>query len=368
MAWFQKFLGLGKKENTLLTLKLRLNRWRHFLRSEWLCNRLLDDLKEKRQGEYIFDRQYIFSTVGRIFQQAYQAAYDGTLLGQDPDGGLYHRLDQLKEETLSFLSDYPKGKTTPRGNLLSPPPGLGTITAGDRPSEEEEDLDQEPEFQMLKGAIKILDSGDGPNNTLSLKSVEEVQNLRSALRWIHEQVLNQLIKPEDVQHWVSTGLAVAWGDKNTGPGYVIDLGRETTQGNGKANKSEPQASRLISFRSWSLVQEAVTALVRDRTGESRMEPWPLFFILNENALFLFSSSSGAVILLDLVLTNVRELNHLFFRWQKGSDDAPWVPKPAPSRDWTYQEDGRVYEWAAFQRPPKEMEGYVIQLGQKLDFQ
>ncbi len=98
-----------------------------------------------------------------------------------------------------------------------------------------------------------------------------------------------------------------------------------------------------------------------------METRPLF-ILNENALFLFSSSAEAVLLLDMVLTNVRELNHCFFRWQKGSDNGPGVPKTIPSWDWTYQEDGQVYEWVAFQRPPKEIEGYVIQLGQKLDFQ
>jgi hypothetical protein len=360
MAWFQKFLGLGKKENTVLTLKLRLNRWRHFLRSEWMCDRLLDDLKEKSQGEYIFDRQYIFSTVGRIFQQAYQAAYDGTLLGQDQDSGLYHRLDQLKEETLSFLSNYPKGKVTPRGNQLSSQSRSGTITGGDSSSEEGQDLDLEPEFQMLKGAIKILDSGDGHNNTLSLEKIEKVQDLRRALRWTHEQVLNQLINPEDVQHWVSTGLAVSWGDKKTGPGYAIDLGKETTQGNTKVNKSDG----AISFTPWPQVQEAVTALFRDRTGDSRMEIRPLFFILNENALFLFSSSSAAMIFLDLVLTNVRELNHCFFRWQKGSEESSFLPKTIPSWDWTYQEDGKVYEWVAFQRPPKEIEGTVIELGQK----
>ena len=98
-----------------------------------------------------------------------------------------------------------------------------------------------------------------------------------------------------------------------------------------------------------------------------METRTLFFILNENALFLFSSSAKDMIFLDLVLTNVRELNHFFFRRQKGSNDAPLTLKTIPSWDWTYQEEGRVYEWVAFQRPPKEIEGYVTQLGQKWPF-
>lgn len=362
MAWFQKFLGLGKKENTVLTLKLRLNRWRHLLRSEWICDRLLDDLKEKSQGEYIFDRQYIFSTVGRIFQQAYQAAYDGTLLGQDQDIGLYLQLDQLKEEALSFLTDYSKGQGFSRANALPPSLGSGTITNGERIAEEGTDLDQEPEFQMLKGAIKILDSGREKEKTLSPETMEETQTLRTALRCTHEQVLSQLINPEDVQHWISTGLAVPWGDKNR-PGYGIDLGRETVQGKTRTNT----LLAPHSFTAWPLVQDIVTALFGEGNGGSRIETRSLFFILNENALFLFSSSGGDMILLDLVLTNVRELNHFFFRRQKGSDDPHLTLKTTPSWDWTYQEKGRVYEWVAFQKPPKEIEGTMTQLGQKWPF-
>jgi hypothetical protein len=353
MAWLQKVLG-GKKENAALTLKLRLNRWRHFLRTEWACQRLLDDLKEKSQGEYIFDRQYIFSTVSRIFQQAFQAAYDGTLLVQKSEAGLYFRLDQLKEEAMSFLSGYSRGKTISKNNGADKNPVTQPSSAEGQDLEEWLDLDQEPEFQMLKGVIKILDSNHGNDKLLPAEKNEGGQNIRTALQWIHEQVLSQLIHQEEVKHWLSTGLAVSRIDEKPGPFQVIDLGKEANLGH--------RHKESFSFPAWSLVEEALSTLLKNGPGDSGK--WPLTFlvILNESAVFIMGSSSGTRLFLDVVLTNVRELNHFFFRLQKDSETGPGVIKTTISWDWTYQRDGEVFEWAAYQKPAREIEGYVIQLG------
>ena len=71
MLWFGRRRE-KKKEGALLHLKLRLNRWRHLLRAEEFFLTQLTDMEQKLSGDYILDRQYILSGVGRLFQQAYQ--------------------------------------------------------------------------------------------------------------------------------------------------------------------------------------------------------------------------------------------------------------------------------------------------------
>lgn len=106
--------GLGswmerkKKEEVLLTLKLRLNRWRHFLKAEEACLDSLSDMGEKLSGEYLFDRQYLFSSLGYIFQKAYQVAYDtGILWDPREEVRMYSWLDRLREQMISFLKNWP---------------------------------------------------------------------------------------------------------------------------------------------------------------------------------------------------------------------------------------------------------------------
>jgi pyruvate,water dikinase len=107
-------LGLGswmerkKKEEVLLTLKLRLNRWRHLLKAEEAFLDSLSDMCEKLSGEYLFDRQYLFSSLGYIFQKAYQAAYDtGVLWDPREEVRMYSWVDRLRERTTSFLKNWP---------------------------------------------------------------------------------------------------------------------------------------------------------------------------------------------------------------------------------------------------------------------
>lgn len=352
MSWFQKFLGLGKRDNTLLTLKLRLNRWRHFLRTEWSCGLLLDDLEEKSRGEYIFDRQYVFSTVGRIFQQAYQVAYDGTLLVRSPAGEFYLWLDRQKEKTLSYLSQFSRGEKGANLVLLKAH-SEGRSPYGEA-SEAEPDLDQEPEFRMLRGVIALLqgEEEEGPG----ADRLEKIKNIRHALRWTHEQVLGELINRETVRQWVEAGLAVPRGENPSDPFYVIDLGGELSLGGPAAREEASRHEGGRSLSTWPMIREVMASFATSLSGDWQKSGWSLCFIVNENSLFLYGTSNESAILADMMLTNVRELNHFLLRWQTGFEESP-VSKPLPPWAWTYRQEGRVYEFAAFKKPPREIESY-----------
>jgi hypothetical protein len=355
VSWFQKFLGLGRKENTLLTLKLRLNRWRHFLRTEWACGRLLDDLAEKSRGEYIFDRQYVFSTVGRIFQQAYQAAYDGTLLDGKSDGELYAWLDGQKEKTFSYLSRFSRGDRSAAPAPQASPAGLGS--GAGRTPEAEPDLDQEPEFRMLRGVIALLEGSEGLGNGAGTDQLENIKTLRAALRWTHEKVLGELISRETVRQWVEAGLAVPRGEKPSDPFYVIDLGGDRSSASLASREGFSLKETEKGLSPWPMIQEVLASFPAPPTGNGKTPGWSLCFIVNENALFLYGYNGEAVILLDMMLTNVRELNHFLLRWQTGSGGEIPGLKTLPSWAWTYCQEGKVYEFAACNKPPREIESY-----------
>ncbi|MFH0786746.1 MAG: hypothetical protein V2B13_03920 [Pseudomonadota bacterium] len=365
MSWFQKFLGLGKKGDTVLTLKLCLNRWRHFLKTEWACGRLLADLREKHRGEYIFDRQYVFSTVGQLFQKAYQMTYDGLILREDQEMGLYLKLDQLKENTQAYLSGFTRGGGNPACSPAFEQRGKGAGEGKGGPLEEGEDLDQEPEFQILKGVIELLDT-TGPNaGNPWPEKIEEVLNLRMALRFAHEQVLQQFIKPEVLQHWITTGIALPLSDTGDLPLYVIDLGKQTVSDRDKPRKTQQFEEALASCKLWPLFYGGLSLSSKGSPREQRKERPPLFVMVSENSLFLYGSSPGGTLILDMVLTSVRELNHFFFRWQAGSGDSPFIRNLNSLWEWTDQQEEKVYELAAFQKPPKEIERYGTQIGQGL---
>ncbi len=359
MSWFQKFLGVGKKGDTVLSLKIRLNRWRHFLKTEWACDRLLSDLKEKVQGEYIFDRQYVFSTVGQLFQKTYQMTYDGMILREEAETGLYLKLDQMKENAQAYLSGFSKGGGTPAVSPVSKPTETGGL------QQASEDLEQEPEFQMLKGVIELLDpSGPNTGNPWPEK-IEEVLNLRMALHFAHEQVLGQFFEPESWQHWITTGLALPITVAEDFPWYVVGLGGRSSLN--KNNLREPNLleESLASYKPWTLFHKGVSDSLITYHEKQRKEDPPLFLIVSENSLFLYGVSLEGTLILDMVLTNVRELNHFFFRWQAGPVDSLFIRNLSTLWDWTGQQGQKVYELAAFQRPPMEIEKYLTQLGQGL---
>jgi hypothetical protein len=367
MTWLQKLLGSGKREDTVLTLKLRLNRWRHFLRTGSDCLGLLADLREKCQGEYIFDRQYVFSTVGQIFHKAYQMAYDGMILRKNRETALYLWLDQMQEKTQALLAGF-SGNRGIRKEI--PPSGsLGPVTpqGGQETLKESEDLEQEPEFQMLQGILDLLDpSGPGGERPCPIK-IEGAQDLRGALRWAHEQVMARLIHPEDLQHWLKTGPAVLIKDREDFSFYVIDLEEGSSRNHPPFSKTGQAGSDLPSYRPWSLFHHGFSAALEDRPKDRIKKGGPFFLFISENSLFLYNSSSEGAVFLDMVLTSVRDLNHFYFRWQAGLDDSSIIRALGERWEGTYRQDEKIFELAAFQRPPKEIEKFANQAGQALAF-
>lgn len=360
MSWFRKFLGVGKKEDTVLILKIRLNRWRHFLRTEWTCSRLLADLKEKYEGEYIFDRQYVFSTVGQLFQKAYQMTYDGLLLTEGRELGLYPKLDQLKENTETFLGCFSRA-----GTLPAPEKGAGTK---EEPSPAAKDnLNQEPEFQMLKGAIDLLDPSE-PNRRESFpETIEKIRDFRTVLRFSHEQVLNQFIKIEALKHLMATGLAFPLPDIMGLTWYGVDLGGRDGLGKPDPQELRPYAEGFSSSLSWSVFYQALSDSLTASSKKQKEEGRLFFLIVSRNSLLAYAVSREGTLIMDLVLTSVRELNHFFFRWQAGPVDSLFIRNLSQSWDWTDQKEDKVYELAVFQRPQLEIEKYLTQLGQGLAF-
>jgi phosphohistidine swiveling domain-containing protein len=107
MSWFQRWFGLGKKEEALLALKLRLSRWRHLLKTEESCLNTLADMREKLSGEYVLDGQYIFDRLSQVFQKAYQVAYDMGILRGLPAVPMYAWLDRIKDRIMAYLKNWP---------------------------------------------------------------------------------------------------------------------------------------------------------------------------------------------------------------------------------------------------------------------
>jgi phosphohistidine swiveling domain-containing protein len=108
MPWFLKRSSLRRGEDIRWHLQLRLARWRHFLAAEAVCFDLLKDLRDKLNGEYIFDRQYVHTALGQIFQSAYQVAHDRAILEKTDDASMFLWLDQIKEGTDSYVRNFSK--------------------------------------------------------------------------------------------------------------------------------------------------------------------------------------------------------------------------------------------------------------------
>ncbi|HMK65244.1 MAG TPA: hypothetical protein VK564_05575, partial [Thermodesulfobacteriota bacterium] len=223
-------------------------------------------------------------------------------------------------------------------------------------------LDQEPDFIMLNGAITLLSGNHVQERKPGEAELSEVDHLRRALRWLHEKVLRELINPDIVEQWVKNGLALSYGEKPFPSCYVVDLGRGASDSDKIRKERIFPAGNERPRMIWPVIQGVLTALTGYLSSPSDRNGRSLCFITDENTLFLFGSDADTFIWLDLFLTHVRELNHFLFRWQKRSGTGSAVQKKLPGFDWTYQEEGNVYEYAAFQKPPREIESYGEMLG------
>lgn len=364
MSWLQKWSGLGKKEDTLLTLKLRLSRWRHLLKAQSTCLELLADLRDKSRGEYIFDSQYIYSTLGHVFQKARQMAYDSIVLRESPETGMYLWLDQLKEQATSFLGQWTKNKEALRDSGFS---GQGSPERAEGNDEENgpglNDFEQEPEFQMLNGLLRRLD----PLETKDGRPSAETPILRYGLQETHEQVLSDLIKPGLIQNWITRGPALPIRDLSPYAFYVVDLGKAMVGSKSESKRPGFVERKALDCTPWPFL---LKGLFSSSSGEGEAltgrhpSPAPLL-VCNQDSLFLSGSSSSGPIILDVVLTSIQELNHFFIHWDLNLENHPLIQDLASLFDWTYHRKESVFEVSTFNRSPQEIENLVIKAGQGL---
>ena len=363
MSWFRRFFGLGKEGDEILSLKLRLNRFRHFLRTQWMCEQHLADLREKYQGDYIFDRHYIFSTVGQVFQKAYQMIYDGFILNNDRESDLYQRLDQIKAKTQALFTSFAKDWENHNGGASSKFPSINSKAGGNNSIP----LDEEPEYRMLRKVIEQLDPPEPDNTHHWPNTFDEVDNLQRALGWIHRQVLGTFIKPEAIEHWKTTGLAFPLLKGEGLSLYAVDLEMKISpHPKGSQEKISLREGPLYSGP-WGFFINALSAPLEEQVQAVIKEKSPLFLIYSSNALFLYGTSEQGTLMIDMVLTSIQELNHFFFHWQAGSGDSPFFRNLSSICRWTPRQGERVFEFLASKRPFKEITNYAVPIGKALNF-
>lgn len=367
MSWLPKWLGLGPKEDTRLYLKLRLTRWRHLLMAERFCLDLLADLREKGKGEYIFDRQYLYATMGQIFQKAYQVAYDRGLLEKDEEAGMYLWLDRLKECATDYLQNWTpdRDKDLPEpgagntfGALEAQPRKEGAAAYGEWPT-----LQEEPEYRMIKGLLTILDPHKASKNSGPLKEKFETgMTLRQGLYLAHDRVLACLISSQAWPQWIKEGAAFQIRAKGSLLIVAVDLGEKSLKTESAWRTGGPGDTNQRSSNFPNPLGEGLESspwLPETPPGETSS---PLFLVFDESTFFLMSSSPSGRVIVDAVLTSIRKLNHFFFHWE-GKPNR-WLGREiwTDGFDWDRQEDQTFFEVYDDNKPAEEIRGLLKKVG------
>jgi pyruvate,water dikinase len=275
--------GLGswrerkKKEEVLLTLKLRLNRWRHLLRAEEAFLDSLSDMGEKLSGEYLFDRQYLFSSLGYVFQKAYQVAYDtGILWDPREEARMYSWVDRLRERTTSFLKNWPLIREGPSVVPISEKCFCRPDQVGETASRLLEVLRKggipiPPGFVItIQGFLHLLDANH-------LGSCLQPDPSSKAAGWTERyQILSQALLeatiPEELKRTVYGALAVLGEDSEPFPSLILWASPLRSEG----LPSFPSPARRWSGKSldtlWDLLRSLWSQSYQDRALEKAPLP------------------------------------------------------------------------------------------------
>ncbi len=281
---------------------------------------------------------------------------------------MYLWLDQLKEQATSFLGQWTKNKEGLRDSGFS---GQGSPERAESTDEENglglNEFEQEPEFLMLNGLLRRLDPLEATNERPPTEEFEKTPPLRHGLQETHEQVLNDLINPGQFQNWISRGPALPIRDLSPYAFYVVDLGKAMVGSKSESKRPGFVEQKALDCTPWPFL---LKGLFSSSSGEGEAQtgrhpgPAPLL-VCNQDSLFLSGSSSSGPIILDVVLTSIRELNHFFIRWDLNPENHPLIQDLASLFDWTYRRKESVFEVSTFNRSPQEIENLVIKAGQGL---
>lgn len=181
---------------------------------------LSDDASDKLGGEWILDRSYVASFVGRTLDRARQIVFDSAVLTGDPSAELHARLDGVRGSLDRLMAARPPG--VGEGSTVVPPEsGADGETTGGAHLEE-------PEYRLLHTAIQRLaltaDMTPGPGSSPTVPRLAEV------VQEAHERALRSF---EDL-HFRSwgrrAGLSLV-GSGFPGPVRVVDSGGGVVRAN-----------------------------------------------------------------------------------------------------------------------------------------
>ncbi len=363
MSWFLKRSSLRSGEDIRWHLQLRLARWRHFLVAEGVCFDLLKDLRDKLSGEYIFDRQYVQTALGQIFQSAYQVAHDRAILEKADDASMFLWLDHIKEGTDSYVRNFskPAAATEPTPTLAL----VGFESSRDSPNLESGAWTEEPEYLIIKGVLDLLDPSDRSQLDASSDRSSKLDTFRQGLKFAHEQVLLHLIEPESWQVWADEGVAKRFKDARPFPLFAIDVREGTEQSTSNRSTGDTSASEILHSTPWLQLSEGMSSSRRSNDPAQDHRTSPLFLVVSESALFLTGAVAAGKICLDVVLTGIREFNHWFLRWEHDSIDTQRHHRLAGLFGSDCQRGTGLCEVLNFNQTAEEVEASLRKFGEAL---
>ena len=203
-----------------------------------------DDASDKLGGEWILDRSYLASFVGRTLDRAREIVFDSAVLAGDHSAGLHARLDAVRGALDELMSARPSGDEEEPAVV---PSGAGGETT------EEAHL-EEPEYRLLRAAIQRL--------ALTADTTPKGPRLAEVLVDAHERALRSFAD----LHFRSWGRRA--GTSLEGSGFP-GLARVVDTGGGVVRSDRDRGSRVA----WDGVSsEPLRALLGPLAGSDRGQP------------------------------------------------------------------------------------------------
>ncbi len=160
----------SRHRDTRLPFVLQIVRLRRLLEHTRRVMNLVEDAREKLEGEYIFDRHYILALVDRAMEELGRVVYHGAVVCPAKRDAFYDRHDAVRDRSRELFEE---GRWDSRG------------------LEVEDSLEASVEFRMLSAAIEWMEGVEGERSSVLalmfevvdavLGSVEGVQPVSSRL-------------------------------------------------------------------------------------------------------------------------------------------------------------------------------------------
>jgi hypothetical protein len=174
---------------------------------------LSDDASDKLGGEWILDRSYVASFVGRTLDRAREIVFDSAVLTGDHSAELHARLDAVRADLGRLMSTWP-----PRGDKGST--AMPLESGGDGAKKEPSHV-EEPEYRLLRAAIRRL--ALTPDTMPGSASSPTVPHLAEVVQEAHERALRSF-EGLHFRSWGQRAGSTLVGSGFPAPVRVVDSG------------------------------------------------------------------------------------------------------------------------------------------------